>query len=129
MGSLPGRLQLPSTPQAAALARRYVHELGSSWAPALLDTALLVVSEVVTNAVRYGQGRVEMSVATGDGGVRVEVSDANPDPPRRRPPPAGGPAEGGRGLQLLDALTEGWGTQTRPDPPGKTVWLQLALPG
>jgi anti-sigma regulatory factor (Ser/Thr protein kinase) len=127
MGTPPGALLLPSTPLAAALARQHVQQVGSSWPPRLLDTVVLVVSEAVTNAVRYGLGRIELRVALDDGSVLVEVSDANPNPPTRRPFPPDGLADGGLGLHLLDALTEAWGTQSRHDPPGKTVWLRLPL--
>jgi hypothetical protein len=60
MGTPPGVLTLSSTPQAAALARAHVRNLGSSWPVPVMDAVLLAVTVVVTNAVRYGDG--------GDGG-------------------------------------------------------------
>jgi len=120
-------LSLPSTQQAPRLARDYVHELGEFWPPEVLDNLLLAVSEVVTNAVRYGQGRLELRVEVSSLTVRVEVSDANPQRPQQRPLPRDGLVESGLGLHLLDALSAGWGCRTRPDPPGKTVWVELSL--
>jgi anti-sigma regulatory factor (Ser/Thr protein kinase) len=122
-----GALQLPSTPEAAALARSYVRDLGSSWPADRLDTVLLLVSETVTNAVRYGHGHVELEVMWIDGTARIEVSDANPDPPTRRPLPSDTLLVGGLGLHMLDALTDAWGTRSRREPPGKTVWLSVPL--
>lgn len=118
-------LVLPSTPRAPALARDHARRIGSVLSPELLDVVLLVVSEAVTNAVRYGRGGVELSVRVSDHRIRIEVSDANPDAPVRRAPPDGS-ADGGRGLYLLDSLTGAWGTQPRPGGPGKTVWLELS---
>lgn len=120
-----GALELPLDPAAAALARSHVRDLGSGWPEQLVETALLVVSEVVTNAVRYGQGRLELEVTLSDGAVYVEVSDANPELPRRRPIAQDSLVEGGLGLHLLDALAAAWGTHDRADPPGKTVWVLL----
>jgi anti-sigma regulatory factor (Ser/Thr protein kinase) len=128
MGTLRGVLPLPSTPQAAGLARDHVRALGSAWSPQGLETVLLAVSEAVTNAVRYGRGDIGLDVRVDDGVVRVEVSDANPEPPHRRPRSGDGLAEGGLGLHLLDAITQDWGTSTRPDGPGKTVWMELRPP-
>jgi len=123
-----GSLQLPSAPEAAALARTYVRGLGSSWPADRLDTVLLLVSETVTNAVRYGHGRVELELTCSDGSVRIEVSDANPDPPTRHPLSSESlPAVGGLGLHLLDALTDAWGTRSRRELPGKTVWLAVPV--
>ena len=121
----PGVVALPSTPEAPGLARRHLERLGASWSPDLLEITLLVVSEAVTNAVRYGAGEVRLRVEQDGGTLRIEVSDANPEPPRRRPPPLDGLDEGGRGLPLLDALTRSWGTDRRPDAPGKTVWMEI----
>jgi anti-sigma regulatory factor (Ser/Thr protein kinase) len=122
-----GVLVLPHIPQAPALAREHARRLGSTWSPELLDNVLLVISEAVTNAVRYGHGQIELSIRVGRDRLRIEVSDANPNPPVRRGPP-GELDDGGRGLHLLDALTDAWGTQTRSARPGKTVWLELITP-
>jgi anti-sigma regulatory factor (Ser/Thr protein kinase) len=127
MGIGPGVLTLPSTPQAPALAREHVRNLGSSWPPQVMESVLLAVTEVVTNAVRYGRGAVEFGVQVADGTVRVEVSDENPEPPRRRPRTSDGLTEGGLGLHLLDAITHAWGTDNREKPPGKTVWIEVPL--
>ena len=116
---------LPPTAHAPAVARRHVQEVGAGWPARVLDAALLAVSEAVTNAVRHGDGRIELCVAAGDGRIRIEVSDEGGGLPRRRPTADDDLGEGGRGLYLLDALTTGWGTEHRTDRPGKTVWMEI----
>jgi len=123
-----GVLVLPPTQRAPALAREHARRIGSAWPPELLDAVLLVVSEAVTNAVRYGRGDVELAVDLRQDRIRIEVSDGNPSPPVRRDSGDGlsdGLADGGRGLYLLDALTVAWGVEGRSTGPGKTVWLEV----
>ena len=87
----------------------------------LADVAELVVSELVTNAVRYGAGGVSLQLSRHDDGVVVEVGDAGGGTPRRRR--AAADDEGGRGLLLVGALAAGWGV--RHVGAGKVVWCRL----
>ena len=126
------RTELPSNPHAASAARRVVaaalHRAGHD---DLVDTATLLVSEVVTNALRHGGGPREMLVEVGADGIAVGVTDGSQQPPREEPgdgPGAvrvvdGGLAENGRGLVLVDLLADSWGW--RPEPDGKLVWFTL----
>ena len=66
---------LPSTEQAPGVARRFVRDAGGDWPERVLEAALLVVSEAVTNAVRHGSGRIQLCVAADDRLVRIEVTD------------------------------------------------------
>lgn len=122
----PAAVPLPSTVHAPGLARGHVQDLGPSWPPDVLEAALLVVTEAVTNAVRYGQGCIELAVQLDDDSIRIEVRDANPQHPRQHASQADGLGQGGRGLDLLDALTQRWGIDDRLDPPGKTLWMLIA---
>ena len=111
-------------PRAASAARCVARDLLGAWgeAPALLDVAELAVSELVTNAVRYGAGEVRLRLSRHVDGVVVEVGDASGGAPRRRR--AGADDEGGRGLHLVGAVSAAWGM--RPDGAGKIVWCRLA---
>ncbi|MGH3329268.1 MAG: ATP-binding protein [Streptomycetales bacterium] len=90
----------------------------------LTDCAVLLVSELVTNAVIHGGGPTLLRL-TFDATLRVEVRDLSPAAPRLR---YAGPDElGGRGLQLVDRLSQCWGWQ--PQGCGKLVWCELRLLG
>ena len=90
---------------------------------ALRDTAILVVSELVTNAVRHGQGKpVGLRVTNSAHELRVEVTDGSPTPARLRE--AGEVAESGRGLLLVSAVSKEWGVS----PDGTMTWCSLAIP-
>ena len=88
------------------------------------DDVTLVVSEMVTNAVRHASPPVALELQEEDGLVHIAVRDGSPDAPAPRAAPSD--AEGGRGLLLVDLLCEDHGV--RPDPPGKTVWATLPRP-
>jgi anti-sigma regulatory factor (Ser/Thr protein kinase) len=96
--------------------------------PEVADAAELALTELVANVVRHVSGRrCRVCLLIRPGGVRVEISDSCP----RLPVPAAGDvlAEGGRGLLLVEAVTDCWGVQPRPDGRGKTVWFEcLAKP-
>jgi anti-sigma regulatory factor (Ser/Thr protein kinase) len=89
----------------------------------LLDTTELLVSELVTNAVRYSEAPIGLRLTRG-ATLLVEVSDPLPDPPKERT--SAGTDEGGRGLQLVHQLADDWGT--RAEGAGKVVWFEQALP-
>jgi anti-sigma regulatory factor (Ser/Thr protein kinase) len=82
------------------------------------------VSEVVTNALRHSHGRVELELWRFADRVRVEVSDET----SRGPVQAGADLldESGRGVPLMDVLSDRWGTS--PQGAGKVVWFELDLP-
>ncbi|MFI8346199.1 ATP-binding protein [Streptomyces sp. NPDC085596] len=91
------------------------------------DDLVLIVSELVTNAVRHGKtapGRqVEVTIDHSAGRVRVEVRDTGDGMPRRRPRvPL---AVSGRGLEIVASLTEAWGVTEQVV--GKTVWAELVI--
>ncbi|WP_326796632.1 ATP-binding protein [Streptomyces sp. NBC_01808] len=94
------------------------------------ETAVLLLSELVTNAVCHGRvppgRRVGTRLTLGGGCLRIEVADANDDLPLPRT--AGEDDESGRGLALVDALADGWGTYRRAGGVGKCVWVELRLP-
>jgi anti-sigma regulatory factor (Ser/Thr protein kinase) len=116
---------LPSTEQAPGVARRFVRDAGGDWPERVLEAALLVVSEAVTNAVRHGSGAIQLCVTADDRVVRIEVADEGPQLPLRRSRSENTLGDGGRGLHLLDELTTTWGSVPHQDGPGKTVWMEI----
>ncbi|MBC7374563.1 MAG: ATP-binding protein [Frankiales bacterium] len=120
------RIELPSSPEGPGLARVAVASaLSRLGLGALDDDIALVVSEMVTNAVRHGRAPVVLELETAADAVVIAVDDASPLAPRCRE--ADDQSEGGRGLMLVDLLSTEHGV--RPQPPGKTVWARLQLPG
>nr|QIY60394.1 ATP-binding protein [Streptomyces sp. RPA4-2] len=85
--------------------------------------AELVVSELVTNAIRYGGSPVQLRLIRHDTLI-CEVSDSSNTAPHLRR--ARTFDEGGRGLFIVAQLAERWGTRQQSD--GKTIWAELALP-
>jgi two-component sensor histidine kinase len=114
-----------ATPSAARqfVAHRLHGELpdGADWA---IETAVLVASELVTNAVRAGCRRLGVRVAVNRSGVRVAIEDDAGGVPRPRV--AGVEDVRGRGLTIVDALSRGWGTE--PTAAGKSIWADIELP-
>ena len=96
-------------------------------APAGAETARLVVSELVTNAIMHGAEPVEVEVVIRSEGdvVRLAVSDGDPDTSCVLAPITRSDRPGGRGLRIVSALTRCWGTTGRAD--GKTVWAEFIL--
>lgn len=119
----------PADPGAVRTARSVVRGQLNGWGlDGVGDITVLLVSELVTNALRHAAGPIGVLLVRPCGGVggvlRVEVSDTLPDPPRERV--ARPEDESGRGLQLVASSSRRWGT--RPRDPGKAVWFELAVP-
>ena len=116
------------TENPSAQARRLVREACSSWPSHRADDAELAVGELVANAVLHGQGPVAIRIVVDLNVLRVEVTDANPQHPRTFDlPPPSVEAEHGRGLYIVSALADRWGSVTLDDGshPGKVVWFEL----
>ncbi|MEV1023882.1 SpoIIE family protein phosphatase [Streptomyces sp. NPDC050264] len=119
-----GDWTLPREPKSVGLARELARaQLTAFDLEPLVDTTELLVSELVTNALRYGEGEIRLRLLL-DRTLVCEVWDAGLVQPRRRR--ARDTDEGGRGLQLVGLLSAAWGS--RRTPRGKTVWFELALP-
>jgi anti-sigma regulatory factor (Ser/Thr protein kinase) len=120
-----GRLELPDDNTAPGLARSHTRAVLGRWSlPGVLEPLLLVVSELVSNAVRHGRPPVGLWLRRVGRGVRVDVHDESSEFDAGR---AGDSvrrdldAEGGRGLSLIDALSVDHGVdQILHD--GKHVW-------
>ncbi|MEU1459452.1 SpoIIE family protein phosphatase [Streptomyces sp. NPDC005727] len=120
-----GDWTLPREPRSVGRAREYARTQLVDWGlEPLVDTTELLVSELVTNALRYGEGEIRLRLLL-DRTLVCEVWDSGLVQPRRRR--ARDTDEGGRGLQLVGLLSAAWGS--RRTPRGKTVWFELPLPG
>lgn len=112
------RRTLPRDPSAAALARRAVEADAAALSADQLDIARLLVSELVTNAVRHGAGdEVVLASRVDQARARFEVHDAGGEQATRREPRG---AEGGYGLNLVATLASRWGAEE-----GAGVWFEL----
>ncbi|MFF4701228.1 SpoIIE family protein phosphatase [Streptomyces chattanoogensis] len=119
-----GDWSLAPEARSVARARELARDQLTDWGlQELVDTTELLVSELVTNALRHGHGEIRLRLLL-DRTLVCEVWDADLAQPRRRR--ARDTDEGGRGLQLVGLLSAGWGS--RRTPRGKTVWFELALP-
>ena len=121
------RRTLPPTPESATLARWLVIDLLRDTLPEdSLDTAALLTTELVSNAIRHTRDELVLSVRLEGGDLRVGVADSS-----HRRPQLVQVAErdtSGRGLHLVDALAARWGVEPDERGLGKTVWFELAVP-
>jgi PAS domain S-box-containing protein len=128
MGPAPETRRLPfdPRPESAAMARGFLAGvLQSAGLGAQLDTAVLLASELVTNAVRHATGPCTLIVGIHEDVVEVSVEDGDPRMPAARQ--ASLDDEDGRGLLLVDALADDWGF--RALPAGKATWFTIRLRG
>ncbi|MEV6153512.1 ATP-binding protein [Nonomuraea sp. NPDC052129] len=112
--------QLGSVPKARHLTRALLSQWGFDGQG---EVAELLVSELVTNALKYVKGTVDLSLSAEDGLLRFEVEDANPELPQARTPRPD--EERGHGLHLVDTLSCCWGSIRTHR--GKVVWCELPV--
>ena len=122
---------LAAEPASGAAARRFVQRTlaGVPADPERLDILVLLCSELVTNAVLHAAAPSQMRLRLRDGRVRLEVHDASSQVPVPRAQDLD--AANGRGMVLVDALSDSWGVEVGDGllAEGKTVWVELALHG
>ncbi|MFE1878133.1 SpoIIE family protein phosphatase [Streptomyces diastatochromogenes] len=111
-------------PEAVRHARRFTRRTLRTWgvSPDTMDTALLVVSELVTNALVHTDGQVRLDLSLVNHRLRLAVADTSPRSPVK-PTNIGWEATGGRGILLVEAVSEAWGTV--PVSGGKQVWADV----
>ncbi|MEU0277482.1 SpoIIE family protein phosphatase [Streptomyces sp. NPDC006195] len=116
---------LPPDPAAVATARDWAGRQLAAWAlDDLTDSTTLVISELVTNAIRYSDGPIGLRLIRDDRTLICEVSDTSGSGPHRRQPKM--TDEGGRGLSIVSGLTQHQGT--RYTASGKIIWTEQPLP-
>jgi anti-sigma regulatory factor (Ser/Thr protein kinase) len=125
-------LELAALPSAVPCARGHVRSVAHEWALAeLADTAALLASEIVTNAIQASQRLrtagppvVKLRVTSDGESLVIRVWDASQVMPVRQQ--AGPDDDSGRGLMIIDALGASWGSY--PEAGGKVVWATISLP-
>jgi anti-sigma regulatory factor (Ser/Thr protein kinase) len=117
------RVTLTAEGGSCARARQVVRDAAASWGLSedLADDAQLVVTELVSNGLDHGEGLITLTVSRRAGGMLVEVHDESSKQPLVRPVDPS--SARGRGMQLVQALSERWGTT--PEVRGKVVWAEL----
>src|SRR5438874_3144103 len=113
---------LEASPASASVARHFVADsLEGRANPALIEAGVLLVSELVTNAVLHALSEIELAVIVRGDIVRVEVVDHSPVLPARKN--YSEEAGTGRGLLLVEAMSSAWGCEMRDG--GKVVWFEV----
>lgn len=114
-----------NTPAAPAVARRYVREALAGQPDGVVDTATLIVSELATNCVRHAHTDLAVTIERTDGQLHVDIADAGTGQVTPRHPD---PTEvTGRGLRIVEELSDAWGVREHADGEGKSVWFELSL--
>src|SRR3954452_3965974 len=119
-------LYLPPEPESASRARRFISELcrATRLSAEICETAALLVSELVTNAVIHGKTSATIEVHRPPDSLRISVRDDNPDMPAAGAHPAL-TAESGRGMQIVSVLADAWGVEQLET--GKAIWFELRV--
>lgn len=118
----PSDVTLPPDTQSPWRARCFVAETLSDDTATVADIVSLLVSEIVTNAVLHARTEVRVSIERAEDTIRVEIADECVSGPQVRHVTR--QASTGRGLQLVDQLSDRWGTEPRQG--GKVVWFELS---
>jgi anti-sigma regulatory factor (Ser/Thr protein kinase) len=119
-------LDLPRDLRGVREARRFVSEKMLEWElDPLVDDALLIVSELATNAMTHANSGAGLRLVLTPTTLRIEVADSGGGTPEPQPPSTTG--ESGRGVHLVAALTTAWGMEV-VEGEGKLVWAELPRP-
>lgn len=125
----PEQIELSPEPSSVAMARSFVRECVRrsfrDTSEDLIDDAMLLVSELVSNAILHGRPTIQLSVAVSRSAIEVDVSDQGDLPPEALVPVVDPRQTRGRGLHLVDLLSTSWGVRPKLPPPGKSIWFEL----
>ena len=114
---------LPPLPNSSATARAFLREALRTWdLDGFGDVTEVLTTELVSNVVRHVGAPMTLRASRTPTSIRVEVDDPSDEPPVKRSP--GPSAERGRGVLLIDALSNQWGTEQHAEG-GKTVWFEI----
>ena len=123
-GPLRSEVFVPA-PGAVSAVRRFVSLVLESWGHEdLVWDACVVASELATNAVRHGASPFRATIDRAEGGVRISIEDVDPGVPERRT--ATIDDDNGRGIAIVEALSDRWGFEELGG--GKVTWAELDAP-
>jgi anti-sigma regulatory factor (Ser/Thr protein kinase) len=106
------------------ISREAVRRTLTSVAPECIELAAILTDEVVANAIKHGEPPIVLALEGDDDQIEVTVTDAGTQlPVLRTPEPA---AQSGRGMRIVDVLSDEWGVEELPR--GKRIWFRLDLP-
>lgn len=114
----------PADPQSVPAARRFATGVLRDSPADARESIELMVSELTTNGIRHGQTSFRLVIEQTPDQIRVEVTDGGSGRPQMRFPAPDEPT--GRGLQIVDMLSEEWGVD-RDGASGKTVWFTVSV--
>jgi len=117
--------QFRCTPTSVPQARRFVVETLFDLPDASLKVVALMVSELATNCVLYAMTDFDVSIERTDDHIHIAVIDTGAGEPEIRWPSTSEPH--GRGLHIVEELSDDWGVTPSTEHAGKTVWFTLAL--
>lgn len=125
--SLSARLDLPAEPASVGQARRFVRGVLADWGlEELVDTAILLTSELATNSVLHARTAFAVVVSRTSRGLRVDVLDGSAVTPRVRQPSQ--TAATGRGVNMVAALADRWGPTPAADLHGFAKGVFFTMP-
>lgn len=113
-------------PSSVPKARKFAAEALRGLPKEFVETVQLMVSELATNSLVHGGTGFSLQIECRDHDVRVEVADGGPGNPEIHQPAPSVPH--GRGIQMVDVLSDHWGILRAQGETGKTVWFSLTLP-
>jgi anti-sigma regulatory factor (Ser/Thr protein kinase) len=120
-------ISLPASLDAPALARLHLKQFRAELTPPVFDDALILTSELVTNAVLHGKPDITLSITLHIPNLTVAVSDGSSRlPPTTTEFPLRA-APHGRGLAIVDSIATRWGVTRHVPGPGKDVWFLLEV--
>ncbi|MDQ1520053.1 MAG: hypothetical protein QOI55_1126 [Actinomycetota bacterium] len=120
----PLSIRLVSGSAAPRAARMAVRKAVTGADPRIVDQAVLLTSELVTNAVLHGASPLRLELHVADDVLHVVIEDGDDHEPVPVPDTEAGP-DGGFGLRIVERLADAWGTAPRDH--GKAVWFRMSL--
>ena len=118
------RRRFPNRPDSVPAARYFVRGTLVESPPAVASAVELMVSELATNCVRHTDASFELAISQDPAEIRVEVSDTGLGAPKVGSPE---PSDlSGRGLPLVDMMSDRWGIEAASPGAGKTVWFTVS---